>query len=702
MSAADSFADSQPTISCPRCDHQFHRRDLLHRHLALKHKVGIKGRSVLRGNRNTPLVSPGPANPTDAVEGPLGILEPQQLLGDSHRIGVPAPAHISMAGLDYQMNSHLQSNLQGRLLQSPSFGAGHLPDQEWPQYSFGPTFLSGTHLEFESNTRDGEYNYDPWVPDVASPQPVVSDAVYAQLSMLDRVVEAGIELSLHDTKAMLDSAYQCLADYLPILHRPTFSYDLAPLELCNSIFCLSLLQSPAPGCFDAGCGLLRQMYGLVLSYVETNTVYLGDMWVFQAMLILEYCSMYYADRAAMELCDIFHGTIVTLCRRLNLFENPTNSADERQPPQASDDGSWRAWLENEGRKRIAYFVFVFDVQHALYFGHKRNIISPYSVKLQPPCEDKEWQSSIADWLIASATRDQPAQLTFDEHHRMLVQGNVPYDLTTEKSSPLAILLDIFGLVSVVLDLLQRHGEPFFDSRTAMKRLGNVLPSVHSHLIAGPAGSIRIQGQTAYHVAVIALCTPLEDLELAANDGFSRSGRTPKAHARSAIIRLLTRHKVGIEPARHAVQLIRLYMTMWDPTGAEGAIHNDAHGPTSPYARQAVLSPYETSALYLGTLALWAFVIGRVPQDAESDGDNSPRQLPMEQSPNGSSWPSSPGDIEQLLSKMDAAIQGNDIASCKQYWRHIIHHVVAKLSRKSNSNAREYGQVLRNLSNSTGD
>lgn len=206
------------------------------------------------------------------------------------------------------------------------------------------------------------------------------------------------------------------------------------------------------------------------------------------------------------------------------------------------------------------------MQHALYFGHKRNIISPCSVKLKPPCKHREWQSSSkANWLLAWASRDEPAQLTLDEHHKVLIQSNIAYDLTTEKSSQLAVLFDIFGLVSVVLNLLQRHREPFFDSRTAMKRRGNVLPSLHSHLIAGPAGSIRDQGQTASHIAVIALCTPLEDLEQAANDGCSRSGRTPKAHARSAIIRLLTRHKVGIEPTRHVAQLIRLYMTTWGPT-----------------------------------------------------------------------------------------------------------------------------------------
>lgn len=134
------------------------------------------------------------------------------------------------------MNSRIQPDLQGRLLESPPIGAAPLPDLEWPRYSFGPTFLAGTHREFEANTHGGQYNHGPWVPEVPSPQPVVNEGVYAQLSVLDQVVEAGSQLSLHDTRATLDSAYNCLADFLPILHRPTFSYDLTPLEICNSIF----------------------------------------------------------------------------------------------------------------------------------------------------------------------------------------------------------------------------------------------------------------------------------------------------------------------------------------------------------------------------------------------------------------------------------------------------------------------------------
>ena len=44
-------------------------------------------------------------------------------------------------------------------------------------------------------------------------------------------------------------------------------------------------------------------------------------------LLNEFSGMYLADRTAMELSDIFHGTLVTLSRRLDLFEMTTSIPD---------------------------------------------------------------------------------------------------------------------------------------------------------------------------------------------------------------------------------------------------------------------------------------------------------------------------------------------------------------------------------------
>jgi hypothetical protein len=68
-------------------------------------------------------------------------------------------------------------------------------------------------------------------------------------------------------------------------------------------------------------------------------------------LLVEFSGMYLADRAAMELSDIFHGTLVTLSRRLGLFETTyTNaqgtsvSADETDLHEAVERESAKRWV----------------------------------------------------------------------------------------------------------------------------------------------------------------------------------------------------------------------------------------------------------------------------------------------------------------------------------------------------------------------
>lgn len=174
---------------------------------------------------------------------------------------------------------------------------------------------------------------------------------------------------------------------------------------------------------------------------------------------------------------------------------------------------------------------------------------------------------------------------------------------------------LLGLASVVLDLLRRQHDPFFNTKQALAHLGSVLPAIHSRLMAGPEGSMKLHGQAIYHITAIALCTPLEDLERAANDGFSRTGRTPKQHTRSAIIRLLTKHKVGAEPARHAVHLLKLFLIAQSPLEADAAI---CYMPAAHISQLAGYSRYEPSALYFGVLTLWAYLIGRVSDDDDND------------------------------------------------------------------------------------
>ena len=281
-------------------------------------------------------------------------------------------------------------------------------------------------------------------------------------------------------------------------------------------------------------------------------------------------------------------------------------------------------------------------------------------------------------------------------------------------SNLTILL---GLSSVALDLLRRQQDPFFDTKQSLSCLRSALPAMHSRLLAGPEGSMKTHGRAVYHITVIALCTPLDDLERAANDGFSRTGCTPRHRTRAALIRLLAR-KVGPEPARHAVQLLRLFLTPPPPSPppAEGAPTHGfmaGPGPASPPAAGGYCSPYEPSALYFGVLTLWAYIIGRVgdhdgeePQVVGDDDDDGHHHhhhhhggyLPD----NGGLRPAqAPGlssvSIAASLRGMEESREEDDDLACRGFWRAIMQNATARLAARRNNNAQEYSQVLGSLS-----
>ena len=220
---------------------------------------------------------------------------------------------------------------------------------------------------------------------------------------------------------------------------------------------------------------------------------------------------------------------------------------------------------------------------------------------------------------------------------------------------LSAYLILSGLASITMNFLQRHHEHVFDRRQTIDRLGKSLHTIQERLSSTPESTMKNHAQMLYYVSLISLYTPLDDLERAANSGYSSTGLTPKQQTRSAIVRLLTRNKVRVQSARHAIGLIRIYSPL---------------GLGTP-------SPYETSGLYLATLTLWAYLIG------QGYADESP------------SLPASSTDTE-ALNRIEDSLEDSDITTGGKHWRTLVQQVADHLGSKLNDNAREYSQVLRSL------
>jgi hypothetical protein len=332
------------------------------------------------------------------------------------------------------------------------------------------------------------------------------------------------------------------------------------------------------------------------------------------------------------------------------------------------------------------------------------------MKLELPTGDEEWH--IPSQRISTTRQNRSAVCRTKFHllnQTMLSQSQGhPGPSILSNPTQLSSHLLLLGLSSVALDLLRRQQDPFFDTKKALSCLRSVLPAMHAQLItAGPdASMLKLHGRAVYHVTVIALCTPLDDLERAANDGFSRTGRTPRHRARAALIRLLAR-KVGPEPARHAVQLLKLFLVPcdWMATSPSQTppVTGYVNAATPAHSLLAAgFSPYEPSALYFGVLTLWAYIIGRVTDDDDVEAQLEDHPYIPEDGMQGSqasgSSPSSQGpSVAAILQDMEVAIDSNDSSSLRRRWRIIMRNVTDRLALRRNNNAQEYSQVLGSLS-----
>jgi hypothetical protein len=220
------------------------------------------------------------------------------------------------------------------------------------------------------------------------------------------------------------------------------------------------------------------------------------------------------------------------------------------------------------------------------------------------------------------------------------------DEVTEKLPSLDTLstyLVLTGFASICCDSLEGH---FLDRKCSIRRLSSCFETIHKRLLVEPESDMKAHSLMTYYISMISLHTSLHDLEMTASSGFSLIGAgTPIEPARAAMIRILTRNKVGENSAQNAIQLLRVYMV--------------------PSTNS--ISPYKTSALYLGALTLWAYALGHGYDHEVSDAE--------------------------ALRMMTVAMEASDVVECGKNWRGVVLLASECLASHFNEIAREYSEVL---------
>lgn len=219
----------------------------------------------------------------------------------------------------------------------------------------------------------------------------------------------------------IDMMRDCLKEFwdsvsprLPIVHQHTFSPNRCPIFLLLVMVALGAASLKS----HDSTGQLNE-YGpfadVIISCVRWEILTSDDatppanLWVAQALLLLEFYEKLYSSRRFHERAHIYHPAFLTLLRRGSPLIGKTGSespaepdttmggiSGDRTPGMPVDSRTWWVrWAETESMQRVVFAAFMLDIIHAAIFGHAADMAA-HEIRLPLPCDDNLWNASSPD------------------------------------------------------------------------------------------------------------------------------------------------------------------------------------------------------------------------------------------------------------------------------------------------------------------
>ena len=220
-------------------------------------------------------------------------------------------------------------------------------------------------------------------------------------------------LSLRMMQTYIGSYWYHFHPQMPILHKPTFSADNAQNLLLIAVIAIGA------SCLDKVHGLTVTKAGAELSnflawhlreeiFKDADFIPPAELWVFQALLLLEIYEKMYSTRLLHERAHVHHVTTLTLLRRggsligRSGLDSPPMAKDEmtgyttnggqKTSVTNTPDQWWNHWIISEATRRVAFAAFIIDSIHATMFGHGATMVA-HEMKLPLPCDESLWSAT---------------------------------------------------------------------------------------------------------------------------------------------------------------------------------------------------------------------------------------------------------------------------------------------------------------------
>jgi hypothetical protein len=219
------------------------------------------------------------------------------------------------------------------------------------------------------------------------------------------------------------SFWKEVASQMPILHQPTFSANHCPVLLLLAIIPLGAAQLVRLDSVEKTSGY-RDLADLIIMglrwEIQSNEAAQPpvNLWVAQALLLLEFYEKMSSSRQLHERAHIHHVSTLTLLRRGSPLggqlgtETPLEALDEPQILPDAEEGPirpapasetwWHRWANNEAMLRVVFAAYEMDTLHAAMFGHESSLL-PSDVGLPLPCDDVLWAAETPESVHALET-----------------------------------------------------------------------------------------------------------------------------------------------------------------------------------------------------------------------------------------------------------------------------------------------------------
>ncbi|OWB84607.1 binding protein [[Candida] boidinii] len=249
---------------------------------------------------------------------------------------------------------------------------------------------------------------------------------------------------LETMNRLLLSFFTNVITVYPIIHLPSFDLDNT-----NSLLIVCMLVLGASYDTKENHKIAVRIHDLLRGRLFSSNFFgpIPELWVLDAILLIEIFGKFKAGVAQYEMSHLFHGLLINLIRRSGCENISISKSDFLHFENIQD--SWEYWIKLESKKRLAFSTFIWDVQNSLLFGQTL-CMSAFELRLQLPSSSDLWNAATADEWYEIFQKEEESNLLLSTLKKFLNVTDIPVNIDSYSR-----VIILHGLMGISCDMHRR-------------------------------------------------------------------------------------------------------------------------------------------------------------------------------------------------------------------------------------------------------